>query len=1201
MNVSFPTISKIVKQEENNYVFFGEKISIRACSQSCEYLTVFQDNELCGENYQLGLSNLGSFEHFDSIYKRSGFGEKFKFYRNLFLNSEFYLLKLDHLLINSCNEKEHIQYGDKFYISSFIHDEVFIVGFEQTSGKFILSKFEEISKSLNNNSGSDDFLIKKYQWSLDKIAISKDESTLGGISNSSIPNAHSVKYNEIFTIKFNGEDIVSTNAINTNLKMQFSQLSIDNTSISGRGSYWTIIPLKIEGTVYPNWFLMKEILKNKKNNTLKFLDSKIIEKLIYNQSNYSKVKIEPIQLETVELVLNRPIGWDKPSINFSENKFTLNTSNKFLSKSVISLPSITGFVFDHAEIGINNTIRHNIIPNNLSSFSVKIQEQLILEDILNCLICNNGNYIKVTEQIIEFFHNCEHLDFVSEDLYIFEINSTCNEKYLDLHFISGREGMSVFSHQIFDDPSNLQYIYKDMMNNKILEESKSENTLDDSLEIKNILPANIIKKNPSLYPLSYKTLELSSLHRRIRKFLKVHESGNSQFGIISNTLCDSFRELLRHFMIKITKFESNLRKGQLTVQNICAYSQQALITLKALDLISVQVLHKKGCEIIDQVYKIANNEFKGEESSQKIANFVFNQVFLSWFKHFLTPWLKFGTAFDHFSEFINYNLSTKKKKFNKENIHSKNFYREKERKIYFILPSFMHELVEKVNYIGLVSHFVSHINHLHSQNLSFDAVKENGMLNCKKLENTLEQMLHSLSNKSDLIRNEEVKLYINSMFFESQLLIYSVCNSITDVRYCINKFYEIFFCANDSLIQEFIEHIHKLVFRGERADFNSSSNITRKWSELMVKYYGVSNDSDKSDRFVCKVEKNLITESATEELFNPAKWEIKSVLFEEGFKFIQKDKQNISCSDAFKYLTIEFHEIKTFGLIWPRELLYKYEVIFRLVFHLKYINYLLNNIWILHQTSNNLDCEMSKKKPNISISGLIYKSYFLRQKMLLLTTGILEYIYQDIIIPIWGKMMQNLKNISTLEELNSYQDRLLNEILTLCFFSEGELLHSLYMILSLCHLFASHSNLLNIYGFSELEKKISHKITGTKNGKYEESVHISTYGRNLCKKGEFERSSNTFCTNTHIKGLLIDTTYINLVEKFSSKFELLLSRFFNNISNCKSKNINLINKLLLKLNFNSFYIGKIPASVETWGEYTLNENSSCDELIDESG
>ncbi|KAH8582537.1 gamma-tubulin complex associated [Cryptosporidium sp. chipmunk genotype I] len=1201
MHVSLPTVSKIVKQKENNYVFFGEKISFRVCSHSCEYLTVFQENECGEEDYKLGLSNLGSFEHFESTDNKNFFEKNFKTYQSLFSNSEFYLLKLNHLLINCCNEKEHIQYGDKFYISSLVNNQVFIVGFEQTSGNFILSRFEEISKYLKNEKGSnDDFLLKKYQWSLEKVPITKEESILGRMNGSSIPNTQSVKYNEIFTIKLNNQQIVCTNKVSTNLKMQFSQLSIGDVSIFGRSSYWTIIPLKIEGTVYPNWFLMKNILKNKKNYSLKFLDNRIIEKLVHSQFNYLKDKMEPVQLDAFELVLDRPIGWDIPSNNIPGDNSALNASNKFLVKSLNSLPSITGFVFDHAEIGIDATIKHNIIPSKLSSFSIKIQEQLILEDILNCLVCNSGNYIKVTELIIEFFHGCGHLDFTSEDLYIFEFNSTQDhEKYLKLHFIPGREGISLFSHQIFDDPSNLKYFSRDIICDKVPEESKSENILDGSLEVNNILSINHFKKNPSLYPLSYKTLELSNLHRRIRKFLKVHESGNSHFGIISGTLCDSFRELLKHFTMKITKFESYLRKGQLTIQNIWTYSQQALVTLKALDFISTQVLYKKGCEMIDQVYKIANNEFKGEESHKKITNFVFNQLFLSWYKHFLAPWLKFGVVLDNFLEF-NCQLGTRKR-FNTKNIHSRNFFREHERKLSFILPSFINELVVQVNYIGLVSRFVSHINHLHTQNQSFDQVHESQVLYFKNLENTLERMLRSISNKSDLIRSKEVKVYINTIFRESQLLIYRVCNSITDISHHINTFYEIFLCGNDSLIQEFIEYIHKLGFRGERTDYYSCSNITRKWSELMVKYYRDLNNSDSSDSFFCKIENNLITECVKEELFKPVKWEINSlILLEEELKFIQKDKQRISSFDAFKYLTIQFHEIRTLGFIWSRELLNKYEAIFRLIFHLKYINHLLNSIWIAHQTSNIWDNEMDKMKPSISVNGLICKSYLLRQKMLLLTTGILEYIYQDVIVPLWRSMMQNLKNITTLEELNSRQDHLLNEILTQCFFSESELLHSLYMILSLCHLFVSHSNLLNIYGLPDLEKNISRENTQKQNEKHKENVQISKHNSSSYKSGHLERNKGRLRTNTHIKGLLIDTAYINIVEKFGSKFELLLCSFFSKISNCKSKNVNLINKLVLRLNYSSYYTEKIPASVGSWGEATLNEDSSNNDLFIES-
>ncbi|OII74846.1 gamma-tubulin complex associated protein [Cryptosporidium ubiquitum] len=1200
MHVSLLAVSKVVKQEENNYVFFGEKINIRVCNQNCEYITIFQENK-CGEkNYKLGLSNLGNSENFESTNNRSIFGEKFKFYPNLCSNSEFYLFNLNQLLINYCGEKKHVQYGDKVYISSLINNEVFIIGFDQNSGKFLVSKFEEVAKYLRiKGQLSDDSFLKKYEWSLEKIPITKEESLLGEIENSPIPNIQSVKYNDLFRIRFDSEQIVCTQTIKSNLKMQFNQLSIDSTCLSGRNGCWTIIPLKFEGTVYPNWFLMKKILKSKDNNSLKFLDSRIIEKLAY-RAGCSKSKIEPIRIDTFNLVSDRPIDWDMPSTNLFKDE-SLNAKNKFSAKSLNLLPSIVGFVFDHAETGINNTTKQNIIPNKLSSFSIKVQEQLILEDILNCLMCNNANYIKVTEEVVEFFHECKHLDFTSEDLYIFEFNSTPNnDKHFDHDYFSGREGIPLFSHQIIDDPSNLQYFCDDLIYNTISEEKNTENNLSGSFESNNILSTNNFKKNPSLYPLSYRTLELSSLHRRIRKFLKVHESGNSQFGIVSGTLCDSFRELLKHFTIKIAKFESYLRKGQLTIQNIWSHSQQALITLKALDLISTRVLYKRGSEIIDQVYKIANNEFKGEESSQKIANFVFNQIFFSWYKHFLAPWLKFGAVTDHFSEFINCQLNNlTKKRFMKNNLYSLTSCREQGNKLFPILPSFLKDLIEQVNYIGLVSYFVSHINHFYTENQLFDKGHENGVSNRKKLENVLGLMLKSLSNRSDSIRGEEIGIYINDIFLESQTLLFRVCNSIIDVRSIINAFYEIFFCANDSLIQEFIEYIHRLGSRGNKINYYSCNDITRKWDELMLKCYKELHNSNNSNRFSCIIEKKLITECVNEELFTPVKWEISSYILCEELKSIEKNKSSISSFDAFKFLTIKFCEVKAFDSIWPRKLLNKYELIFKLIFHLKYINHLLNNIWIAHQTSNIWDNKLTKTE-HLSVNELILRPYFLRQKMLFLTTGILEYIYQDVINPLWNSMIKDFKNISTLEELNSRQDQLLNEILAQCFCLESEQLHLLYKILSLCHLFAAHSNLLNIYGFSN--QTITDAFHSEKTGKkYEESGQISISSTKPYKKDNFGRTrGRTRINNMHIEGLLADPTYENIVEKFSSKFELLMRNFFSKISNCKNQKINMISKLVLKLNYNGYYVEKIPINIGTWGDPTLDEDDSYDNFVIES-
>lgn len=1149
------------------------------------------------ENYKLGLSNLGNLKNLE-LKNKNIFGEKFKFYQNLSSSSDFYLFDLDQLLINCSNEKKHIQYGDNVYITSIINKQIFIIGFDQISGKFLVSKFEEATKNLRNQKQmNDDSFLKKYEWSLEKVPISKEESLLSGTSDSSIPNLQSVKYNDLFTIKFNSEHAICTKDIKSGLNMQFNQLSIENISLSGRNSYWTIVPLKFEGTLYPNWFLMKKILKSKDKISLKFLDSKIIEKLTFERLNCSKSKLELVRIDNFNLVSNRPIGWDIPNMNFSEDELS---NNEFSIETLNSLPSIIGFIFDHAVNG-DNVKKQNIIPNKLSSFSIKIQEQLILEDILNCLMCNNGNYIRVTEKV-EFFQECELLDFTSKDLYIIEFNSTLNnDKNFSLDFISVREGISLFYHKIIDDPSNLQYFSNDLFFNTINEEKKTDNNLNGFFELKDVVSTNNFKKNPSLYPLSYRTLELSSLHRRIRKFLKVHESGNSHFGIVSGTLCDSFRELLKHFTIKVTKFESYLRKGQLTIQNIWSYSQQALTTLKVLDFISTQVLYKKGHEIVDQVYKIANNEFRGEESSQKIVNFIFNQLFFSWYKHFLAPWLEFGVTLDYFSEFTDYKLSNSKKKFITENLCSQIFYREQEKKFSLVLPLFLHELTEQVNYIGLVSHLFCNLSHLYTRNQLFNKECENGDLHRKRLENILGQMLKSLSYISDSIRNEEIKVYINDMFIESQLLLFRICNSITDIRSHINSFYEIFFCANDSLIQEFIEYIYKLGFERNKRDYHSCNGITRKWNELMIKYYRDQYNSGNSNMFYCQIEKKLITEYVNEDLFKPVKWEINSYILHQELKSIQKNKLNNSKFEIFKYLTIKFCEVKTFGSIWPRELLNKYETIFRLIFHLKYINHLLNNIWIVDQTSNICDKRLNKTKHNVSINELIHKSYFLRQKMLLLITSILEYIYYDIINPLWNSMIQDFENITTLEELNSRQDQLLNEILAQCFFLEGEQLQSLYAILSLCHLFANHSNLINIYVFSDTTKTnfFHYEKKNGKSDKYEEITQMLISNTSSYKKNIFARTMGRTRINMHIESLLDDPTYNDIVEKFISKFESLIYNFFKHISNCKNQKINFMSRLVLKLNYNGYYMEKVPTNHDTWEEPTIEE-FSCNNFIIES-
>ncbi|KAJ1607490.1 gamma-tubulin complex associated protein [Cryptosporidium canis] len=1177
MNISLPTVTKVIKQGENKYVLFGDKISIRACNKNCEYLTVFRDNDNWEENYTLGLSNLNGNGRIESTNITDVLLGKYKFHRNVFSNSEFYLLNSNQLLNNYNSKHEYIQYNDDIYIATITDSEIFIIGFDQSSNQFLISNLEEVVHYLENRDGQNmDSPQRIYEWRLENVPISK-ELLLNHFDTSSVPNAKSVKYNELLQIKLNNDQIICISDYKPELKLQYSKLSIGNILLNGKNGFWTIITSKSIGTVYPDWFLLKKTLRTKHSSPMKFLDSRIVEKFTKNKYSLQH-KDYLFRVGCMDLVSEPPIGWDITNLRLSEDESTSSDPKVFSEKEINEPPSASGFIFDHAKFGIDCTMKHNIAPCKLGDFSIKIQEQLILEDVLSCLLCNDGNYIKVIERIIEIFPENGDLDNISENLYFLEFGSTLNFDNLKIKsLISGKEGLSLFLHQIIDDPGNFNNNENHQIN---FREQNSICNLKESFEIDNILSANNLEINPSLYPLTYKLLELSTLNRRIRQFLKVHESGNSLFGVISGSLCSTFRELLKHFATKVSKFEFQLRKGQLTIQSIWSNSQQALVTLKVLDLISMRVLHKRGCEIIDQVYNIINNELKGDFPSQKIGVFIFNQLFLTWCRHFLVPWLKFGVVSDHSSEFTNQQLTDLRKK----SIICMNYshiYMHESVFPSFIFPSFLQESFGHVNYIGLVSFFICRKNHLYSHNILQSKGHEDEIVHFKMLENMLEQIINSLDNSYDQSGHIGIKEYITNMFLESQRLLFKACNSITNIKSQINSFFEIFFCTNDMFIEEFIEYICILEQRVSKPGYDSSTDIVRKWDELMTKYYKGTDNSVHSIWFLCNISDNLITDYSSEELFSPIKWEIGSyVLNEIGSKPTRTEIKKIPSFEIFKYLTVESYEIILFGSNWPRELLKKYETIFRLIFHLKYINHLLNKVWVIHQTFNIWSNKLPKTK-YLSINKELCKSYLLRQKMLLLITGILEYIYNDVINPLWDSMVLDLNNVSTLEEFNSRQDQLLNEVLTQCFFLEKEQLNSLYSILSLCHLFTRHSNLLSIYWSSNQTATDTHHRTKSS---YLHKKFLQLSNKNSCHKGNsLGKRGRSPADPEYLENLLLEPTYNEIVDKFSSKFEKLLQNFFNNISNCKYMRASLLNKLILRLNYNGYYL-EAPISTHNWGE-----------------
>ncbi|KAF7456911.1 gamma-tubulin complex component 2 [Cryptosporidium felis] len=1158
MDDSSPSFARFIKYEGNNYLFYGVKTCIRVCNHNCEYLTVFRD--VASHGYTLGFSNL---QQFGIRSGRSTLEHGFSQYSSMISSSEFYLLNLAQLF-GDFSDKTHIQYGDRVYLYSLVDNQALIIGFDHFSNKFLVSRFEEILDLKKEQTNTISF--SNYEWFFEKVNISIDELTFEGISQSQTPNIQSVKYNDPFIIKCHNGNIIYPNNIHTESTLYINKLEIGDSLSSGRNGYWAAIALESGNSLYPDWFLKKQIMNNKKNflclgSRDKYIGFEVFKELISKRYDFNiKDCVGRVQFRTLNLVSNPPVGWN--------NLYTgLEDKLKIFSKSDSTFPfypSLFGFVFDHAASTSEEPNRDTKLTS-LNSLSLQVQEQLIIEDILNCMCCIDGNYIHMNERM-NIVDTGEMHGIISETLFITEFNSSLQQDTNGSFCIPGKEGLSFFSFSINYDTERKLPTGVGTESKSILEQFKEYN--GEPVESSDI---NLFNdgSDPFLYSLTHKILELSSLHYRVRQFLKIHESGCSNLGIISETLCDTIRQLLKHFTLKIIKLEQRLRRGELSIQNLWGHFQKALSTFKILDSISTRTLYKRGCKIIDELFDISGDP-QHEDATNSISSFVFYHLLVAWIRSFLVPWLKYGDVDDHYSEFDDCESENMDENWGSLNLNLNRMTKVNKR---YVFPLFLQEVKIQMDFIGFASYTINIINKYHIN--KFCNVKNYSEMYQENIESDLEEIIQSLDYNLGIIKIERLKNYINVLHHKSQLSLYNAYNSVINIRHQMTVLKEIFFCINDSLIQELIEYVGMVTLEYNGSGVCSYKKVSSKWSELITKYYSTHLDCN-INQFFCAIERELLTELNVTLI--PVKLETNS--FAPNIEYRGTSSRNEKFplnSELFKYLTIKLCVNEFLSNIWPKELLNKYQFIFRFVFQIKYVNSLLANSWKVQQSTPIWEYR-ARSEPTVKANELMGKSYSLRQKMLLLTTSFLEYIYYEVINPLYNSFANNFEKNMTVGKFVSIQDEMLDEILTRCFFMENEMLCSICNILSLCHLFVRHSAFLDVYGLPSL----------TKSGSNSQDIQDSRPKRKSggsdgsVRERRLLRRKGRYCYNRSlVSSLLNDRTYNIIVDKFDSKFQILLCKFICTAINCKSIKFSLLERLIMKINYNHYYSDKIPSNLKT--------------------
>ncbi|XP_047976026.1 gamma-tubulin complex component 2 isoform X1 [Salvia hispanica] len=149
----------------------------------------------------------------------------------------------------------------------------------------------------------------------------------------------------------------------------------------------------------------------------------------------------------------------------------------------------------------------------------------------------------------------------------------------------------------------------------------------------------------------------------------------------------------------------------------------------------------------------------------------------------------------------------------------------------------------------------------------------------------------------------------------------------------------------------------------------------------------------------------------------------------------------------------------SFKVQWPLSLviskkaLTKYQLIFRCLFHCKYVNRQLGAAWQLHQGLRRLD----KQGIAISVSSLLCRN------MLKFINSLLHYLTFEVLEPNWHIMDNRLQTAKSIDEVLQHHDFFLDKCLRECLLLSPVLLKKLETMKSICLQYAAAAQWLVTY------------------------------------------------------------------------------------------------------------------------------------------
>ncbi|KAJ8902226.1 hypothetical protein NDN08_006634 [Rhodosorus marinus] len=505
--------------------------------------------------------------------------------------------------------------------------------------------------------------------------------------------------------------------------------------------------------------------------------------------------------------------------------------------------------------------------------------------------------------------------------------------------------------------------------------------------------------------LSNQILTFSSDYVEILSFVQDCES--LEAGFVLQSLSSAVRELIREYETLILQLEETLHEGRLSLQRMFYVLRPMMKSLKSLALISRILVGKKGL----RAFLVLEREWKAGEERRQILSYLLSRSAICIFD-FINTWMMKGQIDDPGHEFFLDEKSDLKKEALNRDLNS-SYWEQRYRIKPEVVPSFLQGHVDKILLAGKYVNVLRECKvHLEVKNMQAEVFTESFQFGSPESEYKLAK-------------------YVTSAFeFASTSLVNYIVRDL-DLFGRLQSIKRYFLLDQGDFLSHFLE------ISREELSKPASKTLTVKLSSLLELAIRTSSSKDSSykDDLTCSLHSTTVVDQLLR---------IVNMTGQPHETGRNKNKEFY----AFEAFSVDYQVSWPLNLIISRKAITKYQLLFRHLFHCKYVESTLCSSWTTQQTLKGIDSK-----------SIFANSFVLFGRMLNFVQSYLYYMQVEVIEPASQSLRSRMsREDMSIDNMMFLHDDFLGTCVKDCILTNAKILQIITNLLSVCMLFANYSD-----------------------------------------------------------------------------------------------------------------------------------------------